>query len=60
MVQNSEDDQGILTKMDRKSFNRILKRLADAGLVKNYRLTLSRGGQNKQRQMIADQSVGPG
>ncbi|KAF0314554.1 General transcription factor 3C polypeptide 1 [Amphibalanus amphitrite] len=59
MVQNSEDDQGILTKMDRKSFNRILKRLSDAGLVKNYRLTLSRSGQVKQRHMIADQSVGP-
>ncbi|XP_043222103.1 general transcription factor 3C polypeptide 1-like isoform X2 [Amphibalanus amphitrite] len=59
MVQNSEDDQGILTKMDRKSFNRILKRLSDAGLVKNYRLTLSRSGQVKQRHMIADQAVGP-
>ena len=59
MVQNSEDDQGIMTKMDRKSFNRILKRLTDAGLIKNYRLTLSRGGQTRQRHLITDQSVGP-
>ncbi|XP_066593076.1 general transcription factor 3C polypeptide 1 [Prorops nasuta] len=57
MINEEEEKEGYIVKIDKKSLIRLLQKLAKDNLVKNIKLTLNANGKEKHLTFVCDPSI---